>query len=444
MGRDLTKKVFRYRAVLYLSLACLIPACLAGAKAVTKLNKKSVTVKVGKSVKVKVLNVSAKKVKWTVKNKKIATVKKGKITGKKKGSTKVFAVVGKKKLVCKVKVIAASKKKTTPVPAAGNTPAPKPQSTVAPSSGPANTATANPTVEPTIEPTAEPVVTETPDPTATDLPGTPAYEESMVSGLEVDYHRYFERKYRDYQKTLDGVPRGEITKVNYESIVVGGTREAYVYTPPGYQEDKEYPVVYMMHGIGCDGSQWVGMSIEQVLNNMIYNGEMEPVIAVFPSIVPKDGLNPNTFSPDNIEAFAIFTEEFTQDLEPFILNNYSVSQDRKDTGVCGLSMGGMKALDLGFTLLDRFNYIGSFSAAPSLDVSKLRCEDENLVPEVVLLCNGSKDTTIGNNPLNYHNELTKNGVKHIWYIHPKGTHSNPVWVNGVINFLERSYGIDTK
>lgn len=435
MGRDLTKKVFRYRAVLYLSLACLIPACLAGAKAVTKLNKKSVTVKVGKSVKVKVLNVSAKKkVKWTVKNKKIATVKKGKITGKKKGSTKVFAVVGKKKLVCKVKVVAASKKKATPVPGTQNTPAPKPQSTVAPSSAPVNTATANPTVEPT----TEPVVTETPDPTATDLPGTPGYEESMVSGLEVDYYRYFERNYRDYKKIKEGVPRGKIVEVNYESTVVGATREAYVYTPPGYQEDQEYPVVYMLHGLNCDDSQWYGMSIEMVLNNMIYNKEIEPVVAVLPSIIPKDGLG--SFS-ENVDAFTVFTEEFTQDLEPFIYNNYSVSQDRKDTGVCGLSMGGMKALDLGFSLLDRFNYIGSFSAAPTLDVSKLRCDDENLVPEVVLVCNGSKDTTVGDNPLNYHNELTKNGVKHIWYIHPKGAHSDPVWLTGVINFLERSYGI---
>ncbi len=438
MGRDLTKKVFRYRAVLYLSLACLIPACLAGAKAVTKLNKKSVTVKVGKSVKVKVLNVSAKKkVKWTVKNKKIATVKKGKITGKKPGNTKVFAVVGKKKLVCKVKVVAASKKKATPAPATQNTPAPKPQSTVVPSSAPVNTATANPTAEPT----DEPVVTETPDPTATDLPGTPAYEESMVSGLEVDYHRYFERNYRDYKKIKEGVPRGEIVEVNYESTVVGATREAYVYTPPGYQEDKEYPVVYLLHGLGCDDGQWYGMSIEIILNNMIYNKEIEPVVAVIPSIVPKDGLNSNSFSPDNINAFTVFTEEFTKDLEPFILNNYSVSKDRKNTGVCGLSMGGMKALDLGFSLLDRFNYIGSFSAAPGLDLTKLRCEDENLVPEVVLVCNGSKDSTVGDNPLNYHNELTKNGVKHIWYIHPKGTHSDPVWINGVINFMQRSYGI---
>ena len=103
-------------------------------------------------------------------------------------------------------------------------------------------------------------------------------------------------------------------------------------------------------------------------------------------------------------------------------------------------MGGMEALELGFTLQTRFNYIGSFSAAPTLDTSLLRYADENVVPECVLLCSGTNDSTVGDNPLNYHNELTRNGVKHIWYLHPKGTHSTPVWMNGVINFLLRSYG----
>lgn len=437
MGRDLTKKIFRYRAVLYLSIACLIPACLAGAKAVTKLNKKSVTVKVGQSVKVKVLNAGKKKkVKWSVKNKKIATVKKGKITGKKKGNTKVFAVVGKKKLVCKVKVVAADKKKTTPTPTTANTPAPQPKNTASPSTTPANTAT----TAPDVTPGNTPAVTESPAPLQTDPPGSEAYEKAMVSGLEEDYYKYFDRGYRQYQKSLQEVPKGKVTKINYESTVVGATREAYVYTPPGYDEGTKYPVVYMLHGLGCDGSQWINMAIEYVLNNMIYKNEMKPVVAVFPSIIPKDGLNADTFSQDNIEAFSIFNEEFSKDLEPYIFSNYSVLQDRKDTGVCGLSMGGMQALDIGFSLLNRFNYIGSFSAAPTLDVSKLRCDDETLVPEVVLVCNGSNDSTVSNNPLNYHNTLTENGVKHIWYLHPKGTHSNPVWVNGAINFLMRSYG----
>lgn len=441
MGRNLTKKAGKYKIILYVTVASCIPAYFAGAKSVPKLNKKAVSIKVGQSAKIKVVHVGKKnKITWSVKNKKIATVKKGKITGKKVGTTKVFAVVGKKKLVCKVKVTSAGKKEGTPAPAVTDYATSKPQNTVLPSGNPSSIATAVPTEAPTEAPSSVPAVTESPDPLATDQPGSEAYEKAMVSGLEEDFYKYFDRDYRSYQKIQEGVAEGKIETVNYESSVVGANREAYVYTPAGYQQDEEYPVVYMLHGIGCDGSQWVSMSIARALDNMIAHGEIKPVVAVFPSIIPKDGINPETLSQENIQAFTVFVDEFTQDLEPFILDHYSVSKDRMDTGVCGLSMGGMEALELGFTLQNRFNYIGSFSAAPSLNTSLLRYADENVVPECVLLCSGTRDTTIGDNPLNYHNELTRNGVKHIWYLHPKGSHSTPVWMNGVINFMIRSYG----
>ena len=72
----------------------------------TKLNKTKVTIYVGKTVKLKVKNNKPKKiVKWSSKNKKVATVnKKGKVKGKKPGKTTIIAKVGKKKYKCKVTV----------------------------------------------------------------------------------------------------------------------------------------------------------------------------------------------------------------------------------------------------------------------------------------------------------------------------------------------------
>ena len=67
-----------------------------------KLNKTKVTIKVGQTVKLKVKK-NKKKVKWSSKNKKIATVNKyGKVKGKKPGKTYIIAKVGKKKYKCKV------------------------------------------------------------------------------------------------------------------------------------------------------------------------------------------------------------------------------------------------------------------------------------------------------------------------------------------------------
>lgn len=62
------------------------------------------TIKKGKSVKLKVTGAGKTKVKWGVKNKKIATVKNGKVKAIKVGSTVITAKVGKKTLKCKLKV----------------------------------------------------------------------------------------------------------------------------------------------------------------------------------------------------------------------------------------------------------------------------------------------------------------------------------------------------
>ncbi len=84
-----------------------------------KLSKKKITLRVGKTKKVKVKKSAGKKIKWSIKNKKIASIKKSskkavKVKGKKKGSTTLICKVkyGKKwkKLKCKVKV---KKKQTT-------------------------------------------------------------------------------------------------------------------------------------------------------------------------------------------------------------------------------------------------------------------------------------------------------------------------------------------
>lgn len=173
------KRIFRSLCAFALLFALLVTsnglsgvASAAKKKAkAPKLSAKKVTVQTGKSKKVTLKNKPAKaKVKWTVKNKKIATVKKGKITGKKAGNTKVTCAVtykkgGKKvtkKLSVKVKVTKAAPGTKTPdgstststkpaAPAAG-TPGSNATATVAPSTAP----TAEPTAEPTVEPTKDP------------------------------------------------------------------------------------------------------------------------------------------------------------------------------------------------------------------------------------------------------------------------------------------------
>jgi len=52
------------------------------------------------------------------------------------------------------------------------------------------------------------------------------------------------------------VPHGAVTRHVYHSNVTGGERELYVYTPPGYDRAKKYPVLYLLGGSGELPSNW--------------------------------------------------------------------------------------------------------------------------------------------------------------------------------------------
>jgi len=264
------------------------------------------------------------------------------------------------------------------------------------------------------------------------------WETASLSGSLEAFEDYFKLDMKEYTRKCENT--GKVETITYYSEAWGAERSAQVYTPYGYNVVKEYPVIYLIHGIGCDSTQWVSMGVQNMFDQMIAKGELEPFIAVFPSVIPIDGLDPNTLSNTNIQAFDTFVEEFKTDLHPYINRFYHASKNRENIAICGLSMGGMEALRVGFTYLENFNYIGSFSAAPTLEMELLTTENSEFVPELVLICSGDKDGTVGNNPFNYHNRLSKNGVEHIWYVHPKEGHSPTVWNLGLFNFLKRLSG----
>lgn len=131
---------------------------LAEAAKAPKLNKKTITLRAGAKKQLKVKNLKKKqKVKWKSSKKKIATVsKKGLVRAKKIGITKIVAKVGKKKLVCHVRVlpkkIVIRRPKPMPVATPVRVVTPKPTAMVQPS----ETTNVRPTMDVTAKPTATP------------------------------------------------------------------------------------------------------------------------------------------------------------------------------------------------------------------------------------------------------------------------------------------------
>jgi len=88
-----------------------------------------------------------------------------------------------------------------------------------------------------------------------------------------------------FDRPRDGVARGKLERVDYDSKTVGVKRWMEVYTPPGYSADRKYPVLYLLHGIGGnENREWTRQGVANViLDNLIAEKKVEPMIVVFPN-----------------------------------------------------------------------------------------------------------------------------------------------------------------
>ncbi|UTN06338.1 hypothetical protein L0669_10615 [Flavobacterium bizetiae] len=233
---------------------------------------------------------------------------------------------------------------------------------------------------------------------------------------------------------------GKIETITYESKTVGSVRKATVYTPPGFNKKKKYPVLYLLHGIGGDEKEWLnGGNPQIILDNLYAEGKIEPMIVVMPNgrAMKDDSASRNIMAPDKVQAFSIFEQDLLKDLIPFIQKKYPVIKDREHRAIAGLSMGGGQSLNFGLGNLDQFAWVGAFSAAPNTKApNELLPNPEEAKKKLKLLwisC-GDKDWLIENSART-HDYLSKNNVPHIYYIEP-GVHDFKVWKNGLYMFSQ--------
>jgi enterochelin esterase-like enzyme len=237
-----------------------------------------------------------------------------------------------------------------------------------------------------------------------------------------------------------GIPHGTIDTITYNSTTVGNPRRAIIYTPPGYTKSSKYPVLYLLHGIGGDEKEWLNGGHPQViLDNLYAEGKLVPMIVVMPNgrAMKDDRAVGNIFDSAKIQAFATFEKDLLNDLVPFIEKNYPVYTDRERRAIAGLSMGGGQSLNIGLGNLDKFAWVGAFSAAPNTKTPEALVPDaEKTKQQLKLLwisC-GASDGLI-NFSKRTHEYLAAYNVPHVYYIEP-GVHDFKVWKNGLYMYSQ--------
>jgi enterochelin esterase family protein len=246
----------------------------------------------------------------------------------------------------------------------------------------------------------------------------PPYSQLVVHG---DGPAYYDAR---------NVPHGNVTRHVYHSEVTNGERELYVYTPPGYNARKSYPVLYLVGGSGDLPSNWIyDGRANFMLDNLIAEGKAVPMLIAIPNnqVVHRN-------NPKHTElTFKVFEAELRQHVIPLVESQYSVRKSPKGRALAGLSMGGRHTLFVGFNSLDLFGSFGVLSAGDvdsETTIAKfLNDPTVNKKVDYLFVGQGTVEAAgrMGARCLALHEALLKHNIKHEYYVGGGNAHDWATW-----------------
>jgi predicted peptidase len=246
---------------------------------------------------------------------------------------------------------------------------------------------------------------------------------------------------KGFDRKREGVARGNVETIEYDSKTVGIKRKALVYTPAGYSKERKYPVLYLLHGIGDDETHWrKNGAADVILDNLLAEKKAGPMVVVMPNGRAAKGMTPRTPWKEQGPAFAAFENDLLKDLMPYVEKNYSVKEGREHRAIAGLSMGGGQSLNFGIKHLDRFAWVGAFSPAPNTEhaagLAKVLAGAEKK-PRLLWLSCGDEDFLVKISQ-GLHAALDAKEVPHVWHV-GRGGHTWPVWKSDLYFLAQRLF-----
>jgi len=267
----------------------------------------------------------------------------------------------------------------------------------------------------------------------------------MASGIDIP------EKGVDYYLAKN-VPHGQIRQVRYYSNITKSWRRAFVYTPPGYdiKLNERYPVLYLQHGGGEDETGWPNQGkVDFILDNLIAEGKAKPMLIVMDRGYAVDPNAPKNDRESGIRRMLqgnqTLTDVFIKEIIPTIDKEFRTITDREHRAMAGLSMGGFQSFQITLTNLDKFAYIGGFSGAgfmmPGTDIKEMYngvwtdVEVFNKKVKLVYMSIGTAEPErMYQSVNNFHKELEKAGIKHLYYESPGTSHEWLTWRRSLNQF----------
>lgn len=242
------------------------------------------------------------------------------------------------------------------------------------------------------------------------------------------------------------VPHGTVHQHSYDSKALGKPREVWVYTPPGYEQaansSQRFPLLVLQHGSGDNHQTWVVHGkAHWILDSLIASGKARPMIVAMLDGHPLGMVSRESPEQRRGAAMEAFRNELLDDAIPLVESLYRVAPGANNRAIAGLSMGGGQSLSVGLNNLDRFAWVGAFSAAaPSAETMQALFADPNATNsklKLLWIACGQDDFLKSRNE-EFVAALKAKDIRHEWQL-TAGDHSWPVWRRYLAEFAPKLF-----
>jgi enterochelin esterase-like enzyme len=221
-----------------------------------------------------------------------------------------------------------------------------------------------------------------------------------------------------------------------------------IFLPPGYAESSQhYPVLYMLHGVAGDATEWQSIGLLEAADRMIQDGEIQPMLIVLPNGGAKYWVN-------NADGER-WGDYVPSDIVTSVDQEYRTIPDPESRAIGGLSMGGEGALRLALLNPDVFGIAAAHSPSLRVSYDQLAPELQDLYGTEAQWRAGSPYWLVSDTDAAYRikialdvgeddpwranieqldERLTERGISHRFEVLP-GEHAAEYWIGNVDHYL---------
>jgi enterochelin esterase-like enzyme len=165
-----------------------------------------------------------------------------------------------------------------------------------------------------------------------------------------------------------GTPAAADVRLNNSiaSDVLGHPVRYAIYLPPGYDEDdRSYPVLYLLHGGGTgQPSDWFALAgLDQILDRLIKEGKIRPFIAIAPDGRRDQANNVATYFLNDHDGTYSWEKMFFEDFIPAVEARHKAIGNGDARAILGISMGALAGIVYQLRAPDTFAGVAALSSA---------------------------------------------------------------------------------